>query len=239
MMQSGSDETENNDFGFPNKPAETDVFVSHLPLCEQSEYINLQKTFLTSEDRNKRFLGLATFKSDLECVYHFVRKGDSLDIFRGFVCGIIFGPDFLLVNTKRLKTIMNRSKSCVNGCLQRLGYSINRQQQDIPGFFSIILPGVNSIFCNSRQWCVRAASNKVLCHFDPIVPLEVSASFGLSQQREKAHSNSPKHPPKPVPSIETIQQKIIPSDPILPPSMALLDINLLLNKHYPSDCVQV
>ena len=236
MLETFKDETRMRGLDSSQVPGETDAFIASLPISDQNEYLNLQKTFLTSEDRNKRFLGLATFKSDLECVYHFVRKGDSLDIFRGFVCGIVFGSNFLLVNTKRLKAIMNRSKSCVNGCLQRLGYVINRQQQDIPGFFSVILPGVNSIFCNSRQWCVRSATSKIQCYFSPIVPSEISSSFGMSPQKNQHKNSQQIATTKPVQSVE---QESIAKDPYLPTHMALLDINLLLNKHYPSDCVQV
>ena len=237
MLETLKDETKTRGLGSDERPGETDIFVASLSIPDQTEYFNLQKTFLTSEDRNKRFLGLATFKSDLECVYQFVRKGDSLDIFRGFVCGIIFGSNFILVNTKRLKTIMNRSKSCVNGCLQRLGYVINRQQQDIPGFFSVILPGVNSIFCNSRQWCVRSSTTKTQCYFSPIVPVEISSSFGMSPQKNVQHKIV--HYQSQNPPVQTVQQESIKPDPYLDNPLALLDINVLLNKHYPSDCVQV
>jgi hypothetical protein len=224
-----------------------DAFVAQLPFCQQVEYINLLHYFETSEEMNRRNLGLSTFKSHLKHVHKFIRRGDNLDIYRGLVCGIEFGTNFILVNTKRLRVLMNRSKSCVNGCLQKLGYTISRQQQDISGFFSAVLPGINHVFCNSRQWCVRIPNPKINHDFASNLPDEIANSYGISPRRtlklplnEQATSltvspvSNKRFPFVQFPSeIDTKRKE---SEPLKSP---LWDINLLLNRHRPVECVSV
>jgi hypothetical protein len=204
-----------------------DIFVSRLPLRDQIDYVQLLKYFQTSEERNRRYLGLSTFRAHLERVYEFIHKGDALDIYRGFVCGIEFGHNFIVVNTKRLKVLMCRSKSCVNGCLQKLGYLICRQQQDISGFFSAVLPGISTAFCNSRQWCVRISSPKAVVRFESFLPQEIAWSYGLYPSCNKPKQNTQQN--KEAPLVQEQQKRVVP----------LWDISLLLNRHIPSDCVTV
>lgn len=205
-----------------------DVFVSRLPLQDQIEYLQLAKYFETSEERNRRYMGLSTFKAHLEKVYAFIHKGDALDIYRGFVSGIEFGHNFMLVNTKRLKMLMCRSKSCVNGCLQKLGYLICRQQQDISGFFSAVLPGISSVFCNSRQWCIRKPSPKVAVEFDSFLPQEIAWSYGLLACN-KTKANQQQQRSEEVAVVSEESRAVVP----------LWDISFLLNRHIPSDCVTI
>lgn len=225
-----------------------DAFVAHLPAAEQAEYLEMLQYFETSEEMNRRNLGLSTFKSHLERVYKFIHKGDRLDIYRGFVCGIEFGANFILVNTKRLRVLMNRSKSCVNGCLQKLGYTISRQQQDISGFFGAVLPGINQVFCNSRQWCIRIPNSKSDHIFEANLPDHIVKTYGIApckathvQHREPLRNiqaplvfSYQQFPYVQFPSeIETERKEMeVPKNP-------LWDINLLLNRHNQVECVQV
>ncbi|KAK8870166.1 hypothetical protein M9Y10_008043 [Tritrichomonas musculus] len=72
----------------------------------------------------------------------FNNTDNSSGILRGIVCGILFGNGFLLVNTDKLKRLTKRSKSCVNGCFQKLGFGVYRSPQDLNGFFCEILPDI-------------------------------------------------------------------------------------------------
>jgi hypothetical protein len=74
---------------------------------------------------------------------------------RGVVCGVEFGRGFVLVNTDRLKKVLYRSKSCMNGCWQRLGYDVMRPSHDIVCLFTALMPNVNPELFAIRQWCVR------------------------------------------------------------------------------------
>ena len=93
-----------------------DHLISRLLTEDQNEYLALHKFFKASEDKNKRNHGMDTFVAHIVKVHQFIHKKNGYDMFRGFVCGIEFGKGFIIVNTKRLKRLMCRSKSCVNGC---------------------------------------------------------------------------------------------------------------------------
>ena len=225
-----------------------DVFVAHLPAADQVEYLDMLHYFETTEEMNRRNLGLSTFKSHLEKIYKFIHKGDRLDTYRGFVCGIEFGTNFILVNTKRLRVLMNRSKSCVNGCLQKLGYTISRQQQDIIGFFGAVLPGINQVFCNSRQWCIRVPSSKKEHIFESNLPDDIVKTYGIApcktmhlQHRESSRNIQ-------VSLVYSYQQFLFTQFPseigverkeMEVPKNPLWDINLLLNRHNQVECVRV
>ena len=161
-----------------------DAFVSSLSMNDQILYLELIKSFETDEKKNKRNLSLSSFMENLERIYAFVHKGDGYDIFRGFVCGIEFGNQYILVNSKRLTTLMHKSKSCINNCLQKLGFVLLRQQQDISGFFCAVIPGMTSLICNSRQWCMRI-SPKDNDKFQSYIPDDIAQKYSICTPREK------------------------------------------------------
>ena len=126
---------------------------------EQGEFTRLVTYFQLTDDRNKRNFGLSTFIKHISLVHKFVVKEDGNDLLRGVISGILFGQGFLLINTDRLKRLMHRSKSCVNGCFQKLGFSVYRSMQDLNGFFDQNLPGLAINWINPRHWCIRKASD--------------------------------------------------------------------------------
>ena len=95
----------------------------------------------------------------------FNKANNSSSILRGIICGILFGNGFLLVNTDKLKRLTKRSKSCVNGCFQKLGFGVYRSPQDMNGFFCEILPDIilgnkyNSKLSNNQNSTEQASSN--------------------------------------------------------------------------------
>ena len=132
-----------------------DPLLLTLSYQDRVEYMRLSQYFQYSDDRNKRNMGLQTFAKHIKLIYKFVAKGNSMDVVRGLICGIEFGKESLLINTSRMKCLMCRSKSCVNGCFQKLGYNISRPTQDIQTLFTQISPNINTSSFNPRQWCVR------------------------------------------------------------------------------------
>jgi hypothetical protein len=145
-----------------------------LPLSDQSEYVHLASHFAASDDRNKRNLGLPTFIKHLGMIHSFVCRGDSYDALRGFLCGIEFGCNSLLVNTRQLKALMNRSKSCMNGCFQKLGYVVCRPACDILALLGQMLPTFACEVLTARQWCIRRASGPSAVYFQPNLGLEIA-----------------------------------------------------------------
>ncbi|OHT08393.1 hypothetical protein TRFO_23163 [Tritrichomonas foetus] len=155
---------------------QNDPLIYKLCPSDQAEYMHLLNMFAFSNDRNKRNLGMPTFIKHLSMIHAFVCRGDAYDSLRGLVCGIEFGFSTFLINTGRLKKLMYRSKSCMNGCFQKLGYSVCRPAHDITTLFAQILPGFGGHMFTSRQWCVRkAGENSALC-FIPNIKIEIAAT---------------------------------------------------------------
>lgn len=156
-----------------------DPLIGRMLVDDQNEYLQLYKCFQESEDKNKRNHGMDNFITHLLKVHQFINKKNGYDIFRGFVCGVEFGKGFIIVNTKRLKRLMSRSKSCVNGCIQKLGFEIVRNQKEVSKFFTSVLPGVEPQLCNSRQWCVRRRTKESPICFVSFLPSSITDKYGF------------------------------------------------------------
>lgn len=182
-----------------------DPLVGALSPNDQAEYIRLAHFIATSEERNKRNLGMQTFIKHLSMIHDFIHKGDSKDNLRGLVCGIQFGHESLLINTSRLKKLMCRSKSCMNGCFQKMGYMPSRPSQELASLLCKITPGIRSEAMNPRNWCVRRASVKSQL-FIQNVQMEIAAKVTT--------------PMTDAPSASEDETSTIPS---------ILNISLLLN----------
>ena len=152
-----------------------DPLLSKLPPVDQAEYIRLANMFAYCEDRNKRNMGMSTFVKHLSMIHAFICRGDAFDALRGVVCGIEFGCSSLLVNTSRLKRLMVRSKSCMNGCFQKLGYNVCRPAHEIATLFTQIMPGYGFHVFTARQWCVRKANEASSLCFLPNIKVEIAA----------------------------------------------------------------
>jgi hypothetical protein len=128
------------------------------------------------EDRNKRNQGLKTFVKHLGMIHAFVCRGDSGDGLRGIACGVEFCTGAFMINTNQLKMLMHRSKSCVNGCFQKMGYTVCRPAQDMGSIFARILPrDVRTGLLAVKQWCVRRADESSQISFIPNVRGHIAA----------------------------------------------------------------
>lgn len=162
-----------------NKFANSDPLVTYLSLKEQSEFASIISFFQLSHERNKRNFGMSMFVKHLNLIHQFVVRDDGGDAIRGLVCGVLFGNGFLLVNTDRLKRLTMRSKSCVNGCFQKLGFNVFRETQDLNGFFTVMFPNIDQSLLNPRHWCIRKASDEAPICFIASHPFEVKAKVNL------------------------------------------------------------
>lgn len=183
-----------------NPPASyPDPILYKLPVSNQIEYFHLVNMFAYADDRNKRNLGMTTFIKHLSMIHAFVCRGDSFDALRGMLCGIEFGLNSFLINTGRMKKLMYRSKSCMNGCFQKLGYNVCRPPHDILTLFSQILPGIPSHLLTARQWCVRRASENSQLSFIPNIKVEIATPLNADPTPETNSSSTPSSPVSPPP----------------------------------------
>jgi hypothetical protein len=116
---------------------------------------------------------MSTFVKHLGMIHSFVCRGDSGDALRGAVCGIEFAPNAFLINTRQLKKLMVRSKSCMNGCFQRLGYAVCRPNRELSAIFGQLVPYSGEQVFSARQWCVRKATDSHSISFAPNVRFEI------------------------------------------------------------------
>jgi hypothetical protein len=126
-----------------------------LPVEERGQYQVMVNGIAEDIERTRKHSGVSEFVKHITQVHRFIRRGNPNDPLRGVVCGVEFGRGFILVNTDRLKKVLYRSKSCMNGCWQRLGYDVMRPSHDIVCLFTRLMPNVNPEFFAIRQWCVR------------------------------------------------------------------------------------
>ena len=148
-----------------------------LPLEERSQYQSLIDSISNDVQKTRRHSGLTEFVKHISLVHRFIARGNSNDSLRGIVCGVEFGRGFILVNTDRLKKVLFRSKSCMNGCFQRLGYDVMRPSHDIVCLFTRLLPNVNPEFFAIRQWCVRLVSEQSTICFLSNMPDSIASTF--------------------------------------------------------------
>lgn len=161
----------------PVAPAQNNEILTLLTVEERHLYQNLIDSISTDVQRTRRHSGLNEFVKHITLVHNFVAKGKNTDALRGIICGVEFGRGFILVNTDRLKKVLFRSKSCMNGCFQRLGYDVMRPSHDIVCLFTRLLPNVNPEFFAIRQWCVRLVSDQCTICFRSHLPDSIASSF--------------------------------------------------------------
>ena len=148
-----------------------------LPLEERSQYQHLIDSISQDVQGTRRHSGLTEFVKHISLVHRFIARGNSNDSLRGIVCGVEFGRGFILVNTDRLKKVLFRSKSCMNGYFQRLGYDVMRPSHDIVCLFTRLLPNVNPEFFAIRQWCVRLVGEQSSVCFLSNLPDSIASTF--------------------------------------------------------------
>jgi hypothetical protein len=148
-----------------------------LPVEERGQYQTLVESIAVDVDQSRKHSSLVEFVKHVTQVHRFITRGNMNDPLRGVVCGVEFGRGFILVNTDRLKKILFRSKSCVNGCWLRLGYDVMRPSNDVVSLFMRLLPNVNPEFFAIKQWCIRLVSDESRVCFVPNLPDGIARAF--------------------------------------------------------------
>jgi hypothetical protein len=124
------------------------------------------------------------------------------------LCGIFFGPGFILVNTYRLKNLLVRSKSGMNNCFQRLGYDVMRPSNEMISLFEQLLPDLDQSAFQPKQWCLRIETESCKRQFESHIPAAIAATFETERIPQKSEQ-------KPTPTS---------------PDLSLLDVRFLLNR---------
>jgi hypothetical protein len=85
----------------------------------------------------------------------FVVHGDSSDLNRGLVCGMIWLSRGMAVNIQQMRLLTSKCKSSINGSFGNLGYGTIPAGADSAGELIAKCPFMKSNFSELRQWTMR------------------------------------------------------------------------------------
>ena len=146
-----------------------------LDNMDKERYMMLRATLASPSCKNRRNKSNETFQSIVENIKSFVYRGDDNDYNRGLVCGLIFlnemmmkgnekdhnkkqgnkelNKDYIALNTKQLKLLLNKCKSSINGSFHQIGYEITEDFESNPFFAGIYEPNPD-IKDNSKMFAI-------------------------------------------------------------------------------------
>lgn len=134
------------------------AFFDFLTPTDQEMYKRLRAELSSESHKYKKNLRYLTFSTDLDTIKKFIYRNDGQDWKRALVCGFCSIGTSIAINTRQLRLIIDKSKSSINGALQKLGYS----SEVIRGEGSVELisaiPFLKANFVEQRQWTIRRRS---------------------------------------------------------------------------------
>jgi hypothetical protein len=91
----------------------------------------------------------------LDAIKTFAIHDDENDWKRCLVCGVIWLPGSIAINTRQLRLLIDKCKSSINGSLHRMGYSSVTSRGDTSKQLIESVPQLRGNFGELRQWTVR------------------------------------------------------------------------------------
>lgn len=168
---------------------EAPIYWDKLSDAERKEYNEMKKAISSPACKTRRSKSVETFADVLETIKAYVMRGDEGDMIRGIVCGMYWSKDGdLAINTRQLRTLLNKCKSSINGSLQSLGYVSPHSTADTPSTIIGIFPFWKDNFRELRQWTIRRKLNKSKISISPR-PIFFSSSVSKDEQNQKINDS--------------------------------------------------
>ena len=123
--------------------------------ADKYQYSCLRLALAVSSDKNQRNQRITSFKKCIDAVQSFAVRGDCNDLLRSYVCGIIWLPEGIAVNTHYLKALISKCKSSINGSLQKMGYTITINRVEAASIMANTFPGLKENTSELRKWSIR------------------------------------------------------------------------------------
>jgi hypothetical protein len=134
------------------------AFWNLLSQDDRAEYVRLRNGFRHGQKISSKDRRVITFRQELTLVIQFLeRTTDNLEA-RCTVTGVCFAGGVVCVNTRQLKTLLNRCKSSINGSFQQLGYVAVRTKSKARGCVVGVLPSLQKDPVLLKQWTARVVS---------------------------------------------------------------------------------
>jgi hypothetical protein len=126
---------------------------------DRSEYVRLRASFHHGQKMSSKDRRVITFRRELNTVVQYLnRSSDNVDA-RCILVGICFVQGIACINTRQLKTFLNRCKSSINGSFQQLGYVAVRTKSKARNCCVAALPALEHDQTLLRQWTCRVVSD--------------------------------------------------------------------------------
>ncbi|OHS96477.1 hypothetical protein TRFO_37333 [Tritrichomonas foetus] len=131
------------------------AFFSNLSPSDQLQYHELRRRLSSKNNRYNRNKRLETFQDTLQAIQTFCVRNSEDDWKRYLVCGICWIDEGICINTRQLRILLGKSKSSINGALQKIGYeTVPSKGNDAAPLVSKI-PYLKQFFAEQRQWTIR------------------------------------------------------------------------------------
>lgn len=145
-----------------NKPKneEQNTFYSDLSPSDKFQYDEMRQRFSSCDNKYNRNRRLETFQENLDEIKKFCLRGNEDDRKRLIACGVCWIKDGIATNIRQLKYLLGKSKSTINGSLQKMGYdTIPPKGLDAIPLIEA-LPYLENNFNELRQWTIRRLNNQ-------------------------------------------------------------------------------
>ena len=127
----------------------------NLSETDKYQYNCLRLALAVSTDKNQRNQRITSFKKCIDAVRAFAVRGDINDKLRSYVCGIIWLPEGIAVNTHYLKALISKCKSSINGSLQKMGYTTTINRVEAASIMANTFPNLKDNTSELRKWSIR------------------------------------------------------------------------------------
>ena len=132
-----------------------------LTETDKYQYNCLRLALAVSTEKNQRNQRIHSFRKCIEAVKAFAVRGDCNDKLRSYVCGIIWLPEGIAVNTHYLKPLISKCKSSINGSLQKMGYTLIANRVEAASIMASNFPNLKDYTSELRKWSIRKMPVKI------------------------------------------------------------------------------
>jgi hypothetical protein len=141
----------------PDIPGPVGIWNS-LSQEDRTEYFRIRGIFHHGQKMPPKDRCIITFRHELTIVMQYLNRSPDNVEARCIVVGVCFVGGIACINTRQLKTFLNRCKSSINGSFQQLGYVALRTKSKARSCVAAALPALRHDQYLLRQWTSRIVS---------------------------------------------------------------------------------
>lgn len=141
-------------------------FFEILSDIDKEKYMKLHEKVGSPVNRYNRNKRLQTFNEILDDIKRFCIQEDGEDWRRYLVCGICWINDDIVINTRQLRILIEKSKSTINGSFAKMGYCTVPMKEHDTKYIIQFIPYLKSHPQELRQWTTRKNCISTKSHSD-------------------------------------------------------------------------